>query len=265
MNILKIIGIVAGVIIVAVIVFFVIMKYYLSKKDSDYVLTYIKEHKDDETCSLLIRKNGEVLTSINENKKLPLASTAKIVIAVEFAKQVSEGKISRDEQISLQELEKYYVKNTDGGAHPTWLEDAKVRELVKNRQIALEEVAKGMIHYSSNANTTYLLDKLGIERVNESIKELELTSHDKFTSYTAALYMRGYVEKELHVPENQSLKTLRNMSKDEYNKHVLQIHEWMKDEEEWKKREIPLKVDMEFQRIWSDRLVNANAKEYMSI
>ncbi len=36
------------------------------------------------------------------------------------------------------------------------------------------------------------------------------------------------------------------MSKDEYNKHVLQIQEWMKDEEEWKKRDIPLKVDMEF-------------------
>ncbi len=77
--------------------------------------------------------------------------------------------------------------------------------------------------------------------------------------------MRGYVEKELHVPENQSLKTLRNMSKDEYNKHVLQIQEWMKDEEEWKKRDIPIKVDMEFQRIWSDRLVGANAKDYMSI
>ncbi|MGH0944183.1 hypothetical protein ACQVTS_23520, partial [Bacillus mycoides] len=65
MNILKIIGIVAGVIIVAVIAFFFIMKYYLSKEDPDYVLKYIKEHKDDETCSLLIRKNGEVLTSIN--------------------------------------------------------------------------------------------------------------------------------------------------------------------------------------------------------
>lgn len=234
----------------------------MSKEDPDYVLKYIKEHKDDETCSLFIKRNGEVLTSINANKKLPLASTAKIVIAVEFAKQVSEGKISRDEQISLQELEKYYVKNTDGGAHPNWLEDAKARELVKNGQIALEEVAKGMIHYSSNANTTYLLEKLGIERVNESIKELELTSHDKFSSYTASLYM---VEKELHEPENQSLETIRNMSKDEYNKHVLQIHEWMKDEEEWKKRDIPLKVDMEFQRIWSDRLVGANAKDYMSI
>ncbi|MFE6137018.1 serine hydrolase [Bacillus sp. NPDC057893] len=265
MNILKIIGIIVGVIIVGIVAFFVIMKYYLSKEDPKYVLNYIKEHKNNETCSLLIRRNGEVLTSINENKKLPLASMAKIVIAVEFAKQVSEGKISRDEQISLHELEKYYVKNTDGGAHPAWLEDAKAKELVKNGQITLEEVAKGMIHYSSNANTTYLLEKLGIERVNESIKELELTSHDKFTSYTASLYMRGYVEKELHESEDQSLEMIRNMSNDEYNKHVLQIHEWMKDEEEWKKREIPLKVDMEFQRIWSDRLVSANAKDYMSI
>ncbi|MEK4932345.1 MULTISPECIES: serine hydrolase [Bacillus] len=265
MNILKMIGIIVGVIIVVVIAFFAVMKYYLSKEDPDYVLNYIKEHKGDETCSLLIRKNGEVVTSVNENKKLPLASMAKIVIAVEFAKQVSEGKIRRDEQISLKELEKYYVKDTDGGAHPAWLEDAKARELVKNEQITLEEVAKGMIHYSSNANTTYLLEKLGIDRVNESIKELELTSHDKFSSYTASLYMRGYVEKELHVQEDQSLEMIRNMSNDEYNKHVLQIHEWMKDESEWKKRDIPLKVDMEFQRIWSDRLVSANAKDYLSL
>ena len=67
MNILKVIGIIVGVIIVAVIAF-VIMNYYLSKEDPDYVLKYIKEHKEDETCSLLIKRNGEVLTSINENK-----------------------------------------------------------------------------------------------------------------------------------------------------------------------------------------------------
>ena len=109
MNILKIIGIVAGVIIVAVIAFCYYELLFV-KEDPDYVLQYIKEHKEDETCSLFIKRNGEVVTSINENVKLPLASMAKIVIAVEFAKQVSEGKISRDEQISLQELEKYYVK-----------------------------------------------------------------------------------------------------------------------------------------------------------
>ena len=36
---------------------------------------------------------------------------AKIIIAVEFAKQVSEGKINRDEQISLQELENIMLKH----------------------------------------------------------------------------------------------------------------------------------------------------------
>lgn len=76
-NILKIIGIVAGVIIVAVIAFFVIMKYYLSKEDPNYVLKYIKEHKEDETCSLLIKRNGEVLTSINENKKIAISEYGK--------------------------------------------------------------------------------------------------------------------------------------------------------------------------------------------
>ena len=49
------------------------MNYYLSKEDPDYVLQYIKEHKEDETCSLFIKRNGEVVTSINENVKLPLA------------------------------------------------------------------------------------------------------------------------------------------------------------------------------------------------
>ncbi|PFE06228.1 D-alanyl-D-alanine carboxypeptidase [Bacillus cereus] len=264
-KILKIIGIILCIILAIIIAFFVIMEYYYSKEDPNYVLNYIKEHKDDQTCSLVIRRNGEVLVSVNENKKLPLASMAKIVVAVEFAKQVSEGKINSQEQVPLQDLEKYYVPDTDAGAHPAWLEDAKIRNAIKNEKLSLEEVAIGMIHFSSNANTTYLLERLGLERVNESLKELELNSHDAFYPYTSALYMRGYAEKELHISEDQSLEVLRKMSMDEYRKHALQIHEWMKDEEEWKKRNIPLKADIEFQRIWSDRLVSATAKDYMNL
>ena len=50
---------------------------------------------------------------------------------------------------------------------------------------------------------------------------------------TSALYMR-IRRKRTSCARKSVIKTLRNMSKDEYNKHVLQIHEWMKDEEEWK-------------------------------
>ena len=104
------------------------------KEDSNYVLNYIKEHKDDKTTSLIVKRNGETLTSINEKEKLPLASMSKIVIAIEYTKQVAEGKIRKDEKISLKELEKYYVKNTDGGAHPAWLDDVKGKKLVKGGQ-----------------------------------------------------------------------------------------------------------------------------------
>lgn len=265
MRVSKVVGWSIFTIIAIIITFLVIMEYYYSKKDPNYVLDYIKEHKNDQTCSLMIKRNGEILAAVNENKKLPLASMAKIVVAVEFAKQVAEGKINPQEQIPVQDLDKYYVPNTDGGAHPAWLENAKIRNAVQNDKLSLEEVARGMIHFSSNANTTYLLERLGLERVNESLKELGLNSHDVFYPYTSSLYMRGYVETELHVPEDQSLEVLRKMSMDEYRKHALQIHEWMKDEVEWKKHNIPLKNDMEFQRIWSDRLVNAAAKDYMSL
>ncbi len=44
------------------------------------------------------------------------------------------------------------------------------------------------------------------------------------------LYMRGYVERTSCARKSVIKNALRNMSKDEYNKHVLQIQEWMKDE-----------------------------------
>ncbi|PGK37926.1 hypothetical protein CN907_15445 [Bacillus anthracis] len=152
MSALKVVGITIGIIIVGCIVFFSVKEYGNSKEEPNYVLNYIKEHRDDKTASLIVKRNGETLTSINENEKLPLASMSKIIIAIEYAKQVAEGKIRKGEQISLKELERYYVKNTDGGAHPAWLADVKAKELVKSGQTSLEEVVKGMIHYSSNAN-----------------------------------------------------------------------------------------------------------------
>lgn len=106
----------------------------LKKEDPQYILKYVEEHKKEKVCSLMVRRNGELLVTVNENEKLPLASMAKIVIAVEFAKQVAEGKIDRAELIPLRDLEKYYVPNTDGGAHPKWIEDIKERSVIKMKR-----------------------------------------------------------------------------------------------------------------------------------
>ena len=85
---------------------------------------------------------------------MPLASTVKTIIAIEYAVQAAAGKINPDEEVGISELEKFHVKNTDGGAHPKWLDFVKNK--INDDKITVREIAKGMIRFSSNANTEWL-------------------------------------------------------------------------------------------------------------
>ena len=101
---------------------------------------------------------------------MPLASTVKIILAIEYAIQSSQNKIDPHEKIGIEELAKFYIPNTDGGAHPKWLKslDGKQHE----GRVALKEVVKGMIRYSSNANTEWLGGKLGLKNINNRMDSL---------------------------------------------------------------------------------------------
>ena len=52
---------------------------------------------------------------------MPLASTVKIIVAIEFAKQAAHNIFNENKKIPLSELDKYYLPNTDGDAHPNWV------------------------------------------------------------------------------------------------------------------------------------------------
>lgn len=84
--------------------------------------------------------------------------------------QVDEDKLQKDRKISLNELNRYYFKNTDGGGHEAWLEALKQDGGIQNNEVTLHEVAKGMITYSSNANTDYLINLLGVDAINQRKK-----------------------------------------------------------------------------------------------
>ena len=47
-----------------------------------------------------------------------------------------------------------------------------------------------MLQYSSNANTEYLINILGIENINQNIKELGLQQHEEVYPFVSALYLR---------------------------------------------------------------------------
>ncbi|WP_289140296.1 serine hydrolase [uncultured Brevibacillus sp.] len=126
----------------------------------------------------------------NSNRAMTLASTSKLIIALEFAKQASKGKINPSKKVSLDDLALFYVPGSDGNAHEAWLQDIETRQVVQNGKVSLQEVAKGMIKFSSNANSEYLLMLLGINKVNDNLDDLNFNKHEKFfPSYASIIFV----------------------------------------------------------------------------
>jgi len=159
------------------------IQYFMPNEDA--VLDYIIDHP--ETTAIKLVRNDELIGAHNPDKMMPLASTMKIIIAIEYAIQVSEGKLNSELMVHLDELEKYYVPSTAGGAHPSWLKSVD-NKIIEGR-VSIREIAKGMIRYSSNANTEWLTEKLGIDNVNSRLDSLGVTNHSEIYYLASSLFV----------------------------------------------------------------------------
>ncbi|MGA6580820.1 hypothetical protein, partial [Providencia sp. NPDC089923] len=112
----------------------------------------------------------------------------------------------------------HYIANLDGGAHDAWL------KTVSPTAITLSDVAKGMIAFSSNANTDYLLTKLDIDKVNERLIGLKLVNHTPIYPLVSALYVPLYLHEEEKVPLKDIASFIKTMSMRDYIGYVLLIH-----------------------------------------
>ncbi|TFE02370.1 serine hydrolase [Jeotgalibacillus salarius] len=218
---------------------------------------FIKERPD--TISLKVQRNDEVLVAQQENLMLPLASTAKMVIAVEYAKQAASGNINPDEVISLSTLEPFYFKRTDGGAHEAWL-----KEINRQDPVTLSQVAEGMMHYSSNANSDYLMHKLGLDRINAGLEETGLTDHEPIFPFVAALAVPYILTTEQNLTLEGANAEIRDMSKEEYRNMTIMIMERWLDQPctDQEKQQILKCLTAPAQKNWSDHLTRSNAKTY---
>ena len=149
-----------------------------SQAGADSLLNFIQQNKS--RSSLFLRKNDTVIAKLNEDKVMPLAGTVKIIVAIEFAKQASHDVFNENERIPLSELNKYYIPNTDANAHPDWLSYERNLGNIINDSVKLIDVARGMMMFSSNANTEYLMDMLGFDNVKNNIRLLGLKQHTQF-------------------------------------------------------------------------------------
>lgn len=224
----------------------------LLAQDEKHVLASFIKNNPDKSAAYIVH-NGEVITDINSDRSSPLASTVKIIIAIEYATQAGVGKIDPQMMVDTADLNHYYVPNTDGGAQPNWISLMKKEDKIKDGKLPLEEVAKGMINFSSNANTEYLLDLLGLDNVNAQLEKLGLQQHSKLYYFISAL---GIID-------GKTGQELKQIPVEEYITRANEIHQKMKADAQYRMSIDELSVDA--QKVWSDRLPASTPKEYTGI
>ncbi len=246
-----IIALVTAIILVLLLSF---TRKHRSKKKEAAVLNYIKENP--EKSSIFLVRDGKVLADLNSDKLMPLASTVKIIIAVEYAEQAASGLLNPDEIVSFDQLDQFYIPGTDGGAHMAWFKS--IKGSIVDDGIPLREVAKGMILYSSNANTEWLCERLGLENINQRIKELGIEKHSEIYNIVSALF----VGKELFpdLKEMDLVNALEALPMSEYLQATKEIHAKLMTDVEYKKTVTELNFGV--QKVWSDRLPASSTAEY---
>jgi D-alanyl-D-alanine carboxypeptidase len=254
--VLRKILIILGILIGLVIILGAVGIYYFQPK-KELVLNFIKENPEKSAITLV--RNDTVLASLNADRMMPLASTVKIIIAIEYAEQAAQGKINPDEKISLSELNPYYVANTDGGAHPAWLQS--IQSKTEDQGVTIREIAEGMIRYSSNANTEWLSQKLGLQNINNRMDSLGIKQHSKIYYIVSALFVGK--ERFPDLKGKALADALKGLSMEEYISTTDQIHSKLQADTSYKKDLGDL--SMKIQRIWSDRLPASTTAEYAQL
>lgn len=230
---------------------------------ADSLLNFIQQNKPRSSLFLRIYDSNHTITAaLNENKLMPLASTVKIIVAIEFAKQAAANVFSKDAKIPVKELEKYYLPNTDGDAYPKWLSYEKSIQHITGDSVKLIDVARGMIIFSSNANTEYLMDLLGFTNVESNLQSLGLTQHTPIYPLVASLF---FYQNPKHLNEDKIIKEIKGMSDESYAHAAFLIHMELKNDSNYKKKFRPQDLSLKMQKEWSDRLPSSTTREYVQL
>jgi D-alanyl-D-alanine carboxypeptidase len=227
---------------------------------ADSLLNFIKENK--KRVSIYLTQNDTVIAKLNEDKIMPLASTVKILVAIEFAKQVAKNTIAETDMVALTELERYYLRNTDGNAHPNWIAHERKKGHIIKDSVQLFDVARGMIMFSSNANTEFLMELLGLDNIKNNIQMLGLKKHTALYPMVASLFM---YQNPKGKSEADVLKGIGKLTEEQYCRYIYDMHKALAYDTILKSKFRPQDLSMKMQKVWSDKLPASTTKEYVRI
>lgn len=243
--------------------FFLLIFFFpnLQAQERD-LLDFIARHP--EKFAFILKEDDSVLVSVNATERIPQAGLFNMLIAIEYAKQVASGRCNPEEKISLKKLDSC---NYSSGNYEVWRKYLQFKGKDKGGYVTLSEVVKGMISFSSDANATFLMNKLDLEAVNRNIYFLgipSLKTHEPLYQYQAAsVYTRM---KETGVTDEERIAQLRRMPLEEYVRHANITDEMIQTNHgnlyEYAKL---LRFDRDFAEVWYEKLPKSTPQAYFDL
>jgi beta-lactamase class A len=150
-----------------------------SLKTPEELLAWIDAHPRYVGCAAFEPGHEAEGLYLHADERFALASTRKVLILGAYAEAVASGALRADELISLGDIERWYWRGTDGGAHPHALDDWRARGRVAGDAVILDDVAWAMMRWSDNAAADYLLARVGgIEPVLAFARKMGMTHQE---------------------------------------------------------------------------------------
>lgn len=221
------------------------------------LLTFMRENSD--RVSLVLVRNGEVVADQQPKQVIPLASTVKFALALDVARMGAEGLWDLTEQVPLEQLERFHLPGTDGGAHTAWIES--LPEGSQTPSASLLQVAQGMTMYSSNANTEYIIRRLGRNRIETLAERHGIEPHTTVYPLVGALW----IPNSLPGPVKDFPSQLRTLTDMEYRNLAWAWSDSMAADASGSLRERFRLVGLAAQRVLSDRLPASTATAYAAL
>jgi len=209
-------------------------------------------------AALWARRDGDVVADFHAERVMPLASTVKVLIAIEYAQQAASGRLQPDEMVALADLDKYFLPATDGGAQAGWLKFARGSHLITNERARLDDVVRGMLQFSSNANADWLIERLGLDRINATIGRLGLKG-TRLYSFVGSLAVVGAHGEDSPAAWAQAMRALPDA---EFERRANEAHQKLRDDAGGSFKKAFVFPNAEEQKVWSDRLPAASARSY---
>lgn len=231
-----------------------------SQSQADSLLKFILKNKTK--ASIYLQTNDFVTANLNEDLVMPLANVEKIIVATEFAKQSAYNVFSFNKSVALEEINQYYIRNADGGAHANWLKYENRIGHLKKDSVKLIDVARGMIMYNSNPNTEFLMDMLGFTNIQNNVRMYGLKKHTTVYPMVASLFV---FQNPKDAKEEDTLNEIINMSDSTYQEAIFDIHKQLKFESTYQSFYRPLDVTPKMQQLWMNRLTAGTVKEYARV